>query len=204
MDFRIGSACKGLKVVAMTIVGVVWGVLHLLERRSQLEYNVGVMKTKTICPRLVPSRRYAAILAAGLLCGVVGLARVTNAGQSSASDSQDSTSQPADKDKGNEKSSGQGTTRLRIQVTDGHDKPVGNASVYVRYYTSGGFLHREKLAELDFKTNQDGSVKVPEVPQGKILIQVIAKGWHTYGKWYDVEEEEESVPIKLEPPPHWY
>jgi len=157
-----------------------------------LRYKIGAMKTT--CPRRIPSRQWAAILAAGWLCGAVGFARVSGASQSSASD-------PPQRD---DKSSGPATTRLRIQVTDSHDKPVGNASVYVRYYTSGGFLRREKLAELDFKTNQDGSVKVPEIPQGKILIQVIAKGWHTYGKWYDIEKEEESVPIKLDPPPHWY
>jgi hypothetical protein len=97
-----------------------------------------------------------------------------------------------------------GMTRLRIRVTDANDKPVGNASVYVRYYTSGGFLHHDKLEELNFKTNEDGSVKVPEIPQGKILIQVIAKGWHTYGKWYEIAQSEQAVPIKLEPPPHWY
>jgi len=97
-----------------------------------------------------------------------------------------------------------GMTKLKIRVTDANDKPVGNASVYVRYYTPGGFLRHEKLQELNFKTNQDGSVKVPEIPQGKILIQVIAKGWHTYGKWYDIAQSEQSVPIKLDPPPHWY
>jgi hypothetical protein len=97
-----------------------------------------------------------------------------------------------------------GMTKLKIQVTDANGKPVGNASVYVRYYTSGGFLHHEKLEELNFKTNQDGSVKVPEIPQGKILVQVIAKGWHTYGKWYQIDQSEQSVPIKLDPPPHWY
>jgi hypothetical protein len=161
-------------------------------------------KMKTICSRRMASPKWAAILTVGLLCGAVSLARVSKARQSPAPDAPDSTSKPADKGKRDEKSSGSATTRLKIQVTDGNDKPVGNASVYVRYYMSGGFLHREKLAELDFKTNQDGSVKVPEIPQGKILIQVIAKGWHTYGKWYDIEKEEESVPIKLEPPPHWY
>jgi uncharacterized GH25 family protein len=91
---------------------------------------------------------------------------------------------------------------LRVLTNDG--KPVGNASVYVRFYTDGGFMHHDKLAELDLKTNQDGTVKVPPVPQGKILIQVIATGWHTFGKWYDVEQDEQSIEIKLEPPPHWY
>jgi len=57
---------------------------------------------------------------------------------------------------------------------------------------------------MNFKTNLDGSVKVPEIPRGKILIQVIAKGWHTYGKWYEVETESETIQIKLEPPRRWY
>ncbi|MGH9716498.1 MAG: hypothetical protein ACRD4R_07200 [Candidatus Acidiferrales bacterium] len=83
---------------------------------------------------------------------------------------------------------------------------MGNASVYVRFYTEGGGLlhHHDKLAELDLKTNQDGSVRVPPVPRGKILIQVIAKGWHTFGKWYDVEKVQQSITIKLEAPPGWY
>jgi hypothetical protein len=34
---------------------------------------------------------------------------------------------------------------------------------------------------------------------------VIAPGWHTYGKWYDLEgKEEDSVEIKLDPPHRWY
>ena len=71
-------------------------------------------------------------------------------------------------------------------------------------YQPGGFLHKDKLAEMSFKTNEDGSVKVPAVPQGKILIQVIAKGLHTYGKWYDIEKDQDTIAIKLEPAPRWY
>jgi hypothetical protein len=63
---------------------------------------------------------------------------------------------------------------------------------------------KDKLAELSFKTNEDGTVKVPAVPQGKILIQVIAKGWHTFGKWYDIDKAQDTIAIKLEAPPHWY
>jgi hypothetical protein len=106
-------------------------------------------------------------------------------------------------DKKETKSPDATTTKLRIVVT-GNDKPVSNASVYVKYNEPGGLFHREKLAEMNFKTNLDGSVKVPEIPRGKILIQVIAKGWHTYGKWYEVETESETIQIKLEPPPRWY
>jgi len=96
------------------------------------------------------------------------------------------------------------TTRLKIHVTNSQDKPVGNASVYVRFNQAGGFMHKDKLAELSFKTNEDGSVKVPAVPRGKILIQVIAKGLHTYGKWYDIDKDQDTIDIKLEEATHWY
>jgi len=94
--------------------------------------------------------------------------------------------------------------KIHITVTDPHDQPVSNASVYVRYNEQGSFLHHDKLAELNFKTNQEGAVKVPEVPQGRVLIQVIAKDWHTFGKWYDMDKDEETISIKLEQPTKWY
>lgn len=142
----------------------------------------------------------AAVLAVVLLGTTpIAFAQASSSNQSAAPDQSSSADKPADS-----KQTDPGMTRLKIQVTDPNGKAVGNASVYVRYYTSGGLLHHEKLEELDLKTNQDGSVKVPEIPQGKILIQVIAKGWHTYGKWYEIQQSEQSVPIKLDPPPHWY
>lgn len=97
-----------------------------------------------------------------------------------------------------------GQTRLKIVVTGNTGKPVGNATVYVRFPEAGGIFRHEKLSELDFKTNEDGSVKVPEIPQGKILVQVIAKGWHTFGKWYEVHTPGQTIEIKLELPPRWY
>ena len=96
------------------------------------------------------------------------------------------------------------TTKLRIHVVSADDKPVSNASVYVRFPVAGGLFHKEKLAELNLKTNEDGSVKVPDIPRGKILIQVVAKGWKTYGKWHEIDTEATTVEIKLEPPAHWY
>ena len=97
-----------------------------------------------------------------------------------------------------------GQTRLKIVVTGNTGKPIGNATVYVRFPEASGLFHHEKLSELDFKTNQDGSVKVPEIPQGKILVQVLAKGWHTFGKWYEIHTSEQTIEIKLELPPRWY
>ena len=96
------------------------------------------------------------------------------------------------------------TTKLRIHIVSPDDKPVSNASVYVRFPVAGGLFHKDKLAELNLKTNEDGSVKVPDIPRGKILIQVVAKGWKTYGKWHEINSDAMTVEIKLEPPAHWY
>ena len=143
----------------------------------------------------------AAILTTGLLSAAASRAG-SNAGDKSTTQSQsNSADKPSQKD---DQASDDSTTRLRIVVTNTQDKPVGNASVYVRFNQPGGFLHKDKLAELSFKTNEDGSVKVPAVPRGKILIQVIAKGLHTFGKWYDIEKDQDTIAIKLEAAPHWY
>jgi hypothetical protein len=155
------------------------------------------MKASTHCKFPLPLG--AAILSVILLSATTNAVPQTNSSNQSASDQPSSGTNTTDSAQVDA-----GMTKLKIRVTDANDKPVGNASVYVRYYTPGGFLRHEKLQELNFKTNQDGSVKVPEIPQGKILIQVIAKGWHTYGKWYEIAQSEQSVPIKLDPPPHWY
>ncbi len=97
-------------------------------------------------------------------------------------------------------------SKLRITVTSAENgKPIGSASVYIRYNDGKTFFTRkDKQAEENFKTNQDGTLKVPSVPRGKILVQVIAPGWHTYGKYYDIDKDEVEIQIKLDKPPRWY
>ena len=152
-----------------------------------------------------PSRRIDRTALLGI-CGVFLAIGLLSAAAARAQEPNDSAQTPSDQsDSAGKKSLGQPTVRLRIEVKGDSGKPVANASVYVRYNVPGGLLHKDKLAELDLKTNGDGSVRVPALPQGKILIQVIAPGWHTYGKWYDLEgKEEDSVEIKLDPPHRWY
>jgi len=143
-----------------------------------------------------PGCKWIFAMVLGLLLTGVAVARQNNSDQS------DGNAQSTQKEKKDQKS--QPMVKLKIQVSTNKDKPIDNASVYVRFNQSGGVFHHDKLAELNLKTNQDGSVKVPEIPQGQIMIQVIAPGWHTFGKWYDIEKEEELIQINLEPPPHLY
>src|SRR5579864_7500276 len=93
---------------------------------------------------------------------------------------------------------------LTIAVTGGEDKrPIDSASVYVRYVEERK-LYKDKKIEMNLKTNMAGIVHVPEVPRGKVMIQVIAEGWKTYGEYFDVNQSEQTINIALVRPPKWY
>jgi len=93
---------------------------------------------------------------------------------------------------------------LTIVVTGGEDKrPVENASVYVRYAQERK-LYKDKKIEMNLKTNMTGVVHVPEIPHGKIMIQIIAEGWKTYGEYFDLNQPEQTINISLVRPPKWY
>lgn len=151
-------------------------------------------------PKFLSAGKILLALAVVVLCGGAFAAQSS---QSSEAQDKPAASKSGGQSKKDKNSDDAPTTRLKIHIT-ANDKPISNATVYVRFNVSGGFLRKDKLAELDLKTNQDGSVKVPDIPRGRVLVQVIAKGWHTYGKWHDVDGEEQTIEIKLEPPPHWY
>jgi len=95
-------------------------------------------------------------------------------------------------------------SRITIEVTGGEkDTPVENASVYVKYVEEHK-LRKDKKLELNVKTNRDGVAHVPNAPLGRVLIQVIAEGWKTYGRWYDITDTKQVFKIQLQRPPKWY
>jgi hypothetical protein len=98
------------------------------------------------------------------------------------------------------------TTKLRIEVRNLEDKPVDRASVLVRFEgRSITKLGGKKLkTSWELKTNQEGTVSIPPVPQGQILVQVIAKGYQTYGEKLDINQEEKTIEVKLKPPQSQY
>jgi hypothetical protein len=94
--------------------------------------------------------------------------------------------------------------RIRIEVVGGDtDTPVENASVYLKYVEERK-LRKDKKIQLNVKTNREGVAHIPDAPLGKVLVQVIAEGWKTYGKWIEITEPRQIIKIKLEKPPRWY
>jgi len=96
------------------------------------------------------------------------------------------------------------TSHVTIEVSGGeNDAPVENASVYVKYFEERK-IRKDKTVELNVKTNRDGAAHIPGAPLGRVLIQVVADGWKTYGRWYDITEAKQTLKVHLEKPPKWY
>src|SRR5579864_6472429 len=95
-------------------------------------------------------------------------------------------------------------SRITIEVTGGEkETPVENASVYFKYIEEHK-IKKNKTMELNVKTNRDGVAHVPDAPLGRVLIQVIAEGWKSYGRWFDINDAKQSIKIHLDRPPKWY
>jgi hypothetical protein len=94
--------------------------------------------------------------------------------------------------------------RITIEVTGGDNNvPVENASVYVKYIDERKLLKDKKL-ELNVKTNREGIAHIPETRLGKVLVQIVADGWKTYGRWFDITDPKQTIKVHLERPPKWY
>jgi hypothetical protein len=97
-------------------------------------------------------------------------------------------------------------TTLTIRVKNDSGKGVEDASVVVRFIRGHSALKLGKgiRREWELHTNQEGIAKIPPIPQGTILIQVIAKNYQTFGDNFDVDQDKKTVEIKLKPPQAQY
>jgi len=97
-------------------------------------------------------------------------------------------------------------TNLRIEVKNLSDKPVERAAVVVDFISgrSVAKFGKKIRTHWELRTTQEGVVRIPPIPQGKIKVLIIATGFQTYGQVYDVNEEEKTIEIKLNPPQAQY
>ena len=96
-------------------------------------------------------------------------------------------------------------TRLTVQVTTLGGKPIDRADVVIKFVKGrSAFKIKKVRTTWEMRTNQEGVAKVPAIPQGSIKIDVIAKGYQTFGQIYDVSEEEKTIEVKLNPPQEQY
>jgi hypothetical protein len=137
--------------------------------------------------------RFRQTAAACVAVFVLGAAQVAPGGQQPPSDPPKAKAAKSDQ-----------ASRVTIEVSGGENEaPIENASVYVKYVEERKILKDKKL-ELNVKTNRDGTAHIPGAPMGRVLIQVVADGWKTYGRWYDITEAKQTFKVHLEKPPKWY
>lgn len=96
-------------------------------------------------------------------------------------------------------------TKLKIVVTTKSGRPIDRADVVVRF----GGRSVVKLGKMvrttwEMRSSQEGVAEIPDMPKGKVRIQVIAKGYQTFGDTFDVDEDERTIEIKLNPPQKQY
>ena len=96
-------------------------------------------------------------------------------------------------------------TKLTVHVVSAvNGKPVDRASVIVRFKEGLGVNLKKIQTSWETKTNQDGNVTLPSMPQGKVEIQIIATNYQTFGQMFVTDKPEQTIEIKLNPPQQQY
>ena len=90
------------------------------------------------------------------------------------------------------------TSRIDVTILRNDDgKPIENAAVIFHLEGDKG--------NMELKTNEDGKTVIDVLPTGsKVLVQVIAKGFQTYGGDYNVDKAEMTIQVKLKRPGQQY
>jgi hypothetical protein len=85
-------------------------------------------------------------------------------------------------------------------LRDSDGKPLRNAAVVFHTQQDG-----KVDGNMELKTNEDGKATLSIVPIGnKVLVQVIAQGYRTFGREYDVPKSKNFITVRLLPPDRQY
>jgi len=101
-----------------------------------------------------------------------------------------------------------GETKITVTVKSLAGRPIDRAEVILRWKANAkhprASFGRNVRTQFEERTDQDGSITFPGVPQGSIQIQVNAHGYQTFGQIFDIDDEEKTVEVKLNPPQQQY
>jgi hypothetical protein len=90
------------------------------------------------------------------------------------------------------------TSRIEVTVIrDADSKPIENASVIFQLEGDKG--------NMELKTNEDGKSVIDVLPIGStVRLQIIAKGYKTYGQDYKIDKSDLAFGIRLKRPGEQY
>jgi len=82
-------------------------------------------------------------------------------------------------------------------VRAGKKVPVRNASVVIHPVNKNG---EQEKGGLELKTDSEGQTGIDGIRYGKLRVQVIAKGYQTFGEDFEISEPEKEFVIELKRP----
>lgn len=88
----------------------------------------------------------------------------------------------------------QEVTKLHVHVSGSKaDSLIGGADIYLESEEVNKSFTKNTI------TNGKGVGTLSNVPQGKVLIQITAEGWKTYGNHYTLDSSKKDINIILQP-----
>jgi len=110
----------------------------------------------------------------------------------------------SDQNKNKDKDNDQDTdavASLSFLVRKDNGKPLINAVVVLHEVNRKG---QQAKGGVELKTDLDGKASYEGVPYGKIRVQVLAKGFQTFGGDYDINQPTIDISISLKRPQAQY
>jgi hypothetical protein len=93
------------------------------------------------------------------------------------------------------------TARIEVTVVrDSTGKPIENAAVI--FHPMEG---EKDKGNMEMKTNEDGKTVIDVLPIGDVVrLQIIAKGFQTYGEDYKIDQSAMAIEIRMKRPGEQY
>jgi hypothetical protein len=90
------------------------------------------------------------------------------------------------------------TAKIEVTVLkDFNGKPIENAAVIFHTLNDPG--------NMELKSNEDGKALIDVLPIGEtVRLQIIAKGYQTYGYDYKIEKDEMAIEVRMKRPGEQY
>lgn len=88
-----------------------------------------------------------------------------------------------------------------VVLRDYNGKPIRNASVVLHPVAKNG---KQERGGIELKCDANGKANYDGVPYGKLRVQVLMRGFQTFGDDYVVDKPEMEIVIKLKRPVDQY
>lgn len=90
--------------------------------------------------------------------------------------------------------------KVTVHIINDQHQPVANAGVVLDQVAN---LHRRRVKDalhVELKSNSKGNATLSGFVPGVILVQVIAPGYNTFGKYFYVRKANTVIHVQLFPP----